>query len=88
MYATGPLSTEAVAAFGANARHCDDIDSLAAVLAGRKQVTEGAFSAEAVVTLAQRLGVAMPVAVAVDQLLNHGAALDATVHRLTAAFGG
>lgn len=58
------------------------------VLAGRKEVTEGAFSAEAVVTLAQRLGVRMPVSQAVDQLLNHGAGLDATVGRLTAAFGG
>ncbi len=58
------------------------------VLAGRKEVTEGAFSAEAVVTLAQRLGVQMPVSQAVDALLNHGAGLDATVQRLTAAFGG
>ena len=58
------------------------------VLAGRKEVTEGAFSAEAVVTLAQRLGVQMPVSLAVDALLNHGAGLDATVQRLTAAFGG
>jgi hypothetical protein len=41
-----------------------------------------------VVTLAQRLGVQMPVSLAVDQLLNHGAGLDATVQRLTAAFGG
>ena len=62
--------------------------SLEEVLAGRKEVTEGAFSAEAVVTLAQRLGIAMPVSFAVDQLLNHGASVDATVERLTAAFGG
>jgi glycerol-3-phosphate dehydrogenase (NAD(P)+) len=58
------------------------------VLAGRKEVTEGAFSAEAVVTLARQLGVDMPVTQAVDQLLNHGAGLDSTVQRLTAAFGG
>jgi glycerol-3-phosphate dehydrogenase (NAD(P)+) len=58
------------------------------VLAGRKEVTEGAFSAEAVVTLAQRLGVQMPVSRAVDALLNHGAPLEATVARLTSAFGG
>jgi len=62
--------------------------SLEEVLAGRKEVTEGAFSAEAVVTLAQRLGIAMPVSFAVDRLLNHGASVDATVERLTAAFGG
>jgi glycerol-3-phosphate dehydrogenase (NAD(P)+) len=57
------------------------------ILAGRREVTEGAFSAEAVVTLAGRLGVAVPVSQAVDQLLNHGAGVDATVERLTAAFG-
>lgn len=58
------------------------------ILAGRKQVTEGAFSAESVVTLARRLGVELPVSQAVDQLLNHGAGVEATVRRLTAAFGG
>jgi glycerol-3-phosphate dehydrogenase (NAD(P)+) len=61
---------------------------LAEILAGRKEVTEGAFSAEAVATLAERLGVDLPVCRAVDQLLNHGAAVEATVARLTAAFGG
>ena len=61
---------------------------LAGILAGRKEVTEGAFSAEAVATLAQRLGVDLPVCHAVDQLLNHGAGVEATVARLTAAFGG
>jgi hypothetical protein len=29
----------------------------------------------------------MPVSFAVDELLNHGAGVDATVERLTAAFG-
>jgi glycerol-3-phosphate dehydrogenase (NAD(P)+) len=62
--------------------------SLKEFLAGRKEVTEGAFSAEAVVTLARRLGVQMPVCAAVDALLNHGASVDETVDRLTAAFGG
>jgi glycerol-3-phosphate dehydrogenase (NAD(P)+) len=61
--------------------------ALAEVLAGRKEVTEGAFSAEAVVKLARRLGVDMPISSTVDQLLNHGAAVDPTVARLTAAFG-
>lgn len=61
---------------------------LAEILAGRKEVTEGAFSAEAVATLAQRLGLDLPVCHAVDQLLNHGAGVEATVARLTAAFGG
>jgi glycerol-3-phosphate dehydrogenase (NAD(P)+) len=62
--------------------------TLAEVLKGRKQVFEGAFSAQAVVKLAQQLGVAVPISAAVDALLNHGAALEATVERLTAAFGG
>jgi glycerol-3-phosphate dehydrogenase (NAD(P)+) len=55
------------------------------ILAGRKEVTEGAFSAEAVVALARRLKVIMPIAEAVDAMLNHGAALDATIARLVAS---
>ena len=51
------------------------------ILAGRKEVTEGALSVEAVVALARRLGVAMPLAEAIDQVLNHGADLDATMTR-------
>ncbi len=57
------------------------------VLAGRKEVTEGAFSAQAVVTLAQRLGVDMPISFAVDRLLNHGAALDDAIARLVSNLG-
>jgi len=62
--------------------------TLQEVLAGRKQVFEGAFSAQAVVKTARPLGVDMPVSFAVDELLNHGASVDAAVERLTAAFGG
>jgi glycerol-3-phosphate dehydrogenase (NAD(P)+) len=58
---------------------------LADVLAERKEVTEGAFSAEAVVELARRLAVTMPISDAVDAMLNHGAALDATIARLVAS---
>lgn len=50
--------------------------TLAEVLAGRKQVTEGAFSAEAVAALARRLGIEMPITHAVDAILNHGATVD------------
>jgi glycerol-3-phosphate dehydrogenase (NAD(P)+) len=57
------------------------------VLAGRKEVTEGAFSAQAVVTLAQQLGVDMPISFAVDRLLNHGAALDSAVAELVSGLG-
>jgi len=56
------------------------------VFAGRKQVFEGAFSAQAVVKLATRLSVEVPIADAVDQLLNHGAGLEATVDRLVSSF--
>ena len=54
---------------------------LAAVLAERKEVTEGAFSVEAIVALARRLHVAMPISEAIDKVLNHGADLDATIAR-------
>ena len=58
---------------------------LADILAGRKEVTEGAFSAGAVVGLAKKLGVQMPIAEAVDAMLNHGADLDSTIARLVAS---
>jgi len=59
--------------------------NLADVLAKRKEVTEGVFSAEAVVELAHRLAVPMPISEAVDAMLNHGAALDATIARLASS---
>jgi glycerol-3-phosphate dehydrogenase (NAD(P)+) len=62
--------------------------TLEEVLGARKEVTEGVFSAGAVATLAQRLGIQLPLCFAVDALLNRGASVDATVARLTAAFGG
>ena len=54
------------------------------VLAARREVTEGAHSAEAVAALAKRLAVDMPISEAVDRVLNHGADLDATIERLLA----
>ncbi len=54
------------------------------VLAARKEVTEGALSAEAVATLAKRLKVDMPITEAVDQVLSHAADIDATIVRLLA----
>jgi len=54
------------------------------ILAARKEVTEGAFSAGAVAALAARLEVDMPIAKAVDQVLNHGADLEATIARVIA----
>lgn len=49
---------------------------LADVLAERKEVTEGAFSVEAVAMLARQLHVDMPITQALDELLNHGVDLD------------
>ncbi len=52
------------------------------MLAERKEVTEGAFSAAAIVSLAKRLGVHMPIAEAVDSVLNHGAYVDEMIATL------
>ncbi len=52
------------------------------ILSQRKEVTEGAFSAAAVVALAERLEVEMPISRAVDQVLSHGADLDAMIARV------
>ena len=46
------------------------------VLGARRSVTEGVTTAEAVVTLAAKLKVDMPICTAIDQVLNHGAAID------------
>ena len=54
------------------------------VLGARLQVTEGAQSAPAVVALARRLGVAMPLAEAVDAVLAGRATLDAAIEGLLA----
>jgi len=56
--------------------------TLEEVLGARRSVTEGVTTAEAVVTLAAKLGVDMPICVAIDQVLNHGAAIDAMLKSL------
>ncbi len=58
--------------------------ALNAVLAGRTSVAEGVYSAAAVAELAGRLGVVMPIAAAVDAVLNRGADLDAAIAGLLA----
>ncbi len=58
--------------------------SLEAALGGRDAVTEGVASAPAVLRLAARLGVEMPIAKAVDAVLHRGAAIDETVEALLA----
>ncbi len=50
--------------------------TLEEVLGARRSVTEGVTTAEAVVTLAAKLKVDMPICAAIDQVLNHGAAID------------
>jgi glycerol-3-phosphate dehydrogenase (NAD(P)+) len=54
------------------------------VLRERVTVQEGVHSAEAVATLAARHSVDMPIAGAVDEVLNHGANLDAAIEGLLA----
>lgn len=55
---------------------------LADVLAGRREVTEGVFSVEALAQLAGLLGLEMPITEMLDQVLNRDADLDATIPRL------
>lgn len=52
---------------------------LADVLAERKEVTEGAFSTEAVAALGRRLKLRMPITFALDGVLNHGVDLDVAI---------
>jgi glycerol-3-phosphate dehydrogenase (NAD(P)+) len=52
------------------------------VLAARVTVQEGVHSAESVAALASNHALAMPIASAVDQVLNHGADIDETIDRL------
>jgi glycerol-3-phosphate dehydrogenase (NAD(P)+) len=58
--------------------------ALDTVLAGRHSVAEGVTSAPATVALAARLGIEMPIAVAVDAILHRGAAIDAVIEGLLA----
>ncbi len=60
---------------------------LADILAERVTVQEGVHSAESVAELARRHAVDMPIALAVDQVLNHGADMDETIARLLAHRG-
>ena len=56
--------------------------SLTAILAERRTITEGVFSAGAVTALARRLGVEMPICDAVDRVVNHGADVTDTIAAL------
>lgn len=54
------------------------------ILAERITVQEGVHSAESVAALAKSHALAMPIAVAVDRILNHGADIDASIAWLLA----
>lgn len=61
---------------------------LAGVLRERVTVQEGVHSVEAVMQLAARLNVEMPIAGAVDAVINHDAPIDASIAALLALPGG
>lgn len=54
------------------------------ILAGRRSVAEGVFTAAAAAALARQHGIDMPIVAAVDAVLNHGVAVDATIASLLA----
>ncbi len=54
------------------------------VLAGRRTVAEGAYTAGAVTTLARALGVEMPIAEAINSVIHEGADLEAVIQGLLA----
>jgi glycerol-3-phosphate dehydrogenase (NAD(P)+) len=58
--------------------------SLDALMAGRRSVAEGVFSASAAVALAETLGVRMPIAGGIDGILNQGAPIEAAIEALLA----
>jgi glycerol-3-phosphate dehydrogenase (NAD(P)+) len=53
--------------------------ALPEIIAERRSIAEGVYSAQALVALAKTLGVEMPIAAAVDAVLNLGADIDATI---------
>lgn len=57
---------------------------VAEVLAERRTVTEGVATAAAVVALAHRLAIEMPISTAVDAIVNRGADVEATIAALLA----
>jgi len=58
--------------------------SLAEILGGRHSVTEGVHSAAAVVGMADRCGIEMPICAAIDAVINRGAGLEAEIEGLLA----
>ena len=58
--------------------------SLRDAMAASRGVTEGVFSAKATLAMAEPLGIELPICQAVDQVVNQGADLDATIAQLLA----
>jgi glycerol-3-phosphate dehydrogenase (NAD(P)+) len=58
--------------------------SLDEIMAARRSVAEGVFSAQAVVALAARHGIEMPISQGVDAILNQGAGIEETIAALLA----
>jgi glycerol-3-phosphate dehydrogenase (NAD(P)+) len=59
-------------------------ETLAGILAKRNTVAEGVYTAASVSALAERLGVEMPIASAVNAILHEGAAIDEVIAGLLA----
>ncbi len=59
-------------------------ETLEALMAGRRSVAEGVFSAGATVALAEKLGVRMPISGGIDAILNRGAPIEAAIEALLA----
>jgi glycerol-3-phosphate dehydrogenase (NAD(P)+) len=58
--------------------------TLAEILGERHSVAEGVYTASAAVALAAKLGIEMPIATAVDAVLNKGADIDVVIEALLA----
>ena len=58
--------------------------SLADIMASRRSVAEGVFSAAAVAALARQIGVEMPIVEAVDSIVNKGETVDTKIRELLA----
>ncbi len=58
--------------------------SLADYLDGRRSVAEGVWTAAALTRRAEGLGIDMPIAAAVDDIVNHGASIDSTIEGMLA----
>jgi glycerol-3-phosphate dehydrogenase (NAD(P)+) len=56
--------------------------ALGDILSARTSVAEGVFTASAVMTLAEKLEIEMPLCAAVDAIVNHGTDIGEVIHGL------